>query len=193
MEFPTIQSQAKYILACDPARMGKDASGFIVLEKLKNSDVVYVKYIDTTNNTKLTETIGRILYLHSYFNFTKIYLDSTGMGSGLTDVLKEKLGNGVVEEIVFTRNSKAEMFFNLKILMQQGKLKIPNYITNNDTMCKKLYMQFLEIQQEYNSNSDIPKIFHTLNAHDDLVCALALACLYFKVGRGRRGYSIAGF
>ena len=107
--------------------------------------------------------------------------------------MKEKLSHGLVEGITFTKNSKSDMFHNLKLLMQQGKLKIPDYIQNPDTRCKKLFYQLLSIQQVFKGDSEIPNIRHEEGGHDDVVCALALACLFWRVGRPKsRGYHLGG-
>ena len=187
-----IQTKSKYVLGCDFGRVS-DETALVVIEQTpfsQGNDALFVVYIETHQNKPLTHAIGRIKYLDSKFHFKRIFLDATGMGTGPSDILKEELG-GRVEGINFTLNSKAEMFTNLKLLLQQGKLKIPtpdNSIPNT----KKLTYQLLSIQSEYTS-SGIPKLSHPDNTHDDSVCALALASLYFKPGRGTsKGYGLAG-
>jgi phage FluMu gp28-like protein len=188
----SIHSKSTYVLGLDLNRRGADETALVILEKPFTSDKVFVCYIETHNYSKLTEAIGRVLSLNALFEFSKIYLDSTGLGSGVCDVLKEKIPNGIVEEVIFTRKSKPEMFNNLKLLMQQGKLKFPNYLETENHQAKKLYFQFLSIQQEFTSDSEVPKIYHEDNTHDDIVCALALAALHFSPRRQiRRGYGLA--
>jgi hypothetical protein len=63
------------------------------------------------------------------------------------------------------------MYSNLKILMEAGKLKIPNH--------KKLILQLLDLRYEATSSGQL-KIHHSERGHDDLTDGLALACLYFK-------------
>lgn len=186
--------KSKYVLGADLNRRGADETAFVVLEQLPFGDTnIFVSYLETQNFSKLTETIGRILHLHSVFNFDKIYIDATGLGSGVCDVLKEKIGGGIVEEIIFTSKSKPEMFVNLQLLMQQGKMKIPDYIQMNNALAKKLYFQFLSILREYKGDSEVPRVYHEKGKHDDLVCSLALAALYFQPHKTRRkGYNISG-
>lgn len=188
----SIQNKSTYTLGIDIARRGVDQTAFVILEKPFTSDKYFVIFIQAVNFPNLTQTIGRVLNLHASFNFKKIYVDNTGLGAGVGDVLKEKLGGGIIEEVTFTRKSKPEMFYNLKLLMQQGKLKIPDYIQGNIDIAKKLYFQFLSIQQEFTGDSDIPRIYHRDNEHDDIICALALAALYFSPKHKSRGYFLAG-
>lgn len=179
-----------YVLGIDFSRMGADETGIIILEQLPDHDKIFISYLETIAKKPLNETIGRVLYLHSIFNFRKIICDVTGLGAGPVDVLKEKLG-GIVEGITFTAATKADMFYNLKLLLQQKKLIIPDYRASNKPAIKKLFYQFLSIRQEFGSNSSMPKFTHEDNTHDDLICALALACLFFRVGKKfRKGYGL---
>ena len=191
-----INSKSEYYLGVDPSRKGNDETAFVIIEQpafASEEDPIYVVYIETTQKTELTDTIGRVLHLNSIFDFKKIVIDETGLGSGVVDVLKEKIQGGIIEGVTFSRKSKAELFYSLKLLMQQSKIKFPNYLTNNNLNCKKLFYQFLSISQEFSSNSELPKIFHEDNAHDDIVCSLALAVWPFRPAKmHRRSLCIAG-
>ncbi len=182
--------KSTYICGVDVARQGKDETAIVVLEKLFDDDRhnVFVVYMETLNTPNLTHAIGRVQYLDKFYNFKKIICDETGIGAGLTDVLKSRL-KGKVEGIWYTAKSKAEMFNNLKILMSRakGKLYLPDYLTSNNPIVKKMYYQFLSIQQEFKEDTSIPKITHAEREHDDIVNAIALAASFFNVrGEGRR-------
>ena len=118
------------------------------------------------------------------------------MGAGVTDVVKGELG-GKVEGIWYTKKIKAEMFNNLKLLMMrpQGKLYIPNYMTMSNPIVKKMYFQFLSITQEFKDNdaTRTPTISHQQRTHDDIINAVALAALYFRLNNSRRSYPLKGF
>jgi phage FluMu gp28-like protein len=182
-----INYKSSYICGVDPNRRGKDETAIVVLEcpPFANPETaeLYVAFIETSNIQDLMQLVGKILYLHSLFNFQRIIIDETGLGSGLKDTLNERLGREKVEGFLFTRKSKPELFGNLQLLMQQGRLKFPNYETNNDERCKKLFFQFLSIQREWGESSALPQISHMDNTHDDVVAALALACWFFKTGK----------
>ena len=191
-----IHEKGTYVCGLDIARRGDDETAFVVLEVLPFENVavapIFVTYVETIQKQSLTYVIGRALALHSIFNFKKMFVDTTGLGAGVTDILTERLP-GIIEEFTFSRTSKSELFNNVKILMQQGRLKFPKYTEVPDANAKKLFYQFLSIQREYRGDSEIPRIYHDNGTHDDLVCSLALGCWYFKgTPRGRRGYTLAG-
>ena len=178
-----INYKSTYVCGIDLNRRGNDETAIVVIEQLPFSDVnspIFVSMVETKNTKSLVDVIGRVQYLHTLFNFKKIFIDTTGLGSGVTDVLKEKIRGGIVEEVMFTSRSKPEMFINLQLLLQRKRLKIPNYTKNNDENSRKLFFQLLSIDQEYRSDSNIPLITHQEKTHDDVVCALAMACLYYK-------------
>jgi phage FluMu gp28-like protein len=181
-----------FTMGVDFARFGKDASAIIVLEQPRDSDKVYIVYLEEIQKKPLTDVITRILYIQSMINCKKIYCDVTGLGAGPVDILKEKIG-GAVEGVTFTAQSKVDMFYNLKLLLQQKRLIIPDYTTVNKPLVKKLFYEFLSIKKEQKTDDKLPRITHEEGTHDDLVCALALACLFFRVGKKfRRSYGLAG-
>ena len=184
--------KAIYTLGIDPATSGNDEAGFVILQKKMTGDgqikVVYTHTIDKCNTIELTQFA---LYLHSKFNFDKIYPDVTGLGEGVGDMLVEELGN-IVEPIKFTQESKTEMFENLRLLMQEKKLIYSD-------LDRKLIKQLLSIKFEFTGqrssrieNVQKKRIFHDSREHDDLVCALALSALFFSRREmpTARGYTI---
>ena len=190
MILPTgeIHPKSTYICGVDPARMGVDETGIVILERPFQSSTVYVCHLETSQKQLLTATIGRVKYLDSKFNFKKIIVDETGLGSGVVDSLKEAI-KGRVEGIVFTINSKADIFTNLKLLLQRQILYLSNKA--NADIAKKLFFQLLSINREFTESGSM-KIFHEEGKHDDLVCALALAASYFKKGtQNKRKYGLA--
>jgi len=175
----------------DVARTGKDETAIVVIEQLSFSDDKFICFMEALNTPNLMQAVGRVAHLDRLFNFKKIIVDETGMGAGVTDLLKEKLG-GRVEGITFTNKSKGEMFNNLKIMMQNKVLYLPEFIDYPSPIRKKLYYQLLGINYEYSESGNI-KITHDERNHDDLVCALALAAMYFSVRKSsRKPYSLGG-
>lgn len=160
----TINKKWSYGMGVDFARMGQDESIFIPI--LNMGGGLKINDIIETKHKLLTDSIGRIINLDNDYNFTKILTDETGLGSGPTDVLREKFGYKV-EGMHFTVRSKMDMYSNLKKLMSQGLLKIPNH--------KKLIFQLLDLRYETMSNGDL-KLHHSDKGHDDYPDALALAC-----------------
>jgi len=158
-----------FTLGVDFARMGEDESVFTVVEESMEKDI-RVNFIDSTLHKPMTDAIGRIKVLDEKYTFQKIYLDETGMGAGPTDMLTEELGERV-EGLTFTVKSKQDLYSNLKKLMEQGRIKIPNN--------RKLLYQLADLRYEVMSSGDL-KIHHSERGHDDFADSLALSCWYFK-------------
>ena len=167
-----INRRYPYYLGVDFARLGQDKSVFIVA--FKEGGAVKVCDIVETEQKLLTDAIGRIILLDSNYDFVKILTDETGLGSGPTDVLREKFGYKV-EGMRFTVRSKMDMYSHLKSLMSQGKIKFPNH--------KKLIFQLMDLKYEVMSNGDI-KIHHSEKGHDDYPDALTLVCWACKEEEG---------
>jgi hypothetical protein len=184
--------KSTYICGVDCARTGKDETAIVVLEQLPFDNNIFLVHIETSHTPDLNMVVGRVKYLNQIFNFKRIMVDETGLGAGVCDMLKSNLGVKV-EGIWYTQKIKAEMFYNLKLLMTRptGKLFIPDYNSSNDPIVRKMYYQFLSIQQEFN-NSEVPKIFHEERSHDDIVNAVALAAYYWKVGQNKKKYHFLG-
>ncbi len=168
-ELGSYNPHSLFVLGNDFARFGEDSNVSIVVEQDRQG--MRVNWIEENNKLKLTETIGKIKIMNDKYNFTKIYLDETGLGAGPTDMLMEDLGSDKVEGMTFTIKSKQDMYSNLNKLFEQGKLKIPNH--------KKLIYQLVDLKREIMSSGDM-KIHHSDKGHDDYPDALALACWYFK-------------
>jgi hypothetical protein len=157
-------------LGNDIASEGEDESVFISLTDFDNK----LKCFDISNyeKNKPREVVGMNMELYKKYSYVKMCLDKTGSGEGPEDWLKEELGKigvseSVVEGIRFTVQSKMDMYSNLKKIMNQGKLVIPNH--------KKLIFQLRDLRFERTSSGTI-KIHHSENKHDDYPDALALAC-----------------
>jgi hypothetical protein len=165
-----------YYLSVDCARFGNDETVYMIgeTEAGVNNSMRIVKIISTSKKP-VTDIIGRVKELHSVFKFRAIFMDETGLGGGATDVLKasnlplQDL-NGDFAGITFTLKNKEEMYKNLKLLLEQSRIKYPD----ND----KLILQMSELQYEYSVSGGL-KIHHPSsgNIHDDFPDALALvAC-----------------
>ncbi len=168
-----------YVLGCDLARLGQDSSCYIIIEEGDPHKVVFIK--EVPKNT-MDEAIDYILYLHNKFKFKKIVLDQTGLGAGVADVLSKQLNftrnqtqtnynikvnsHDVVIGLTFTVKSKQDIFSNLKLLMEQGKLKFPDH--------KKLIFQLRDFRYETTPSGNL-KLHHSEGGNDDLVDALGCA------------------
>lgn len=182
--------KSTYVLGVDPARKGKDETGFVILEQLPFDENIFVVFVETSHTPDTRVIRDRVAQLDTIFNFKKIIVDETGLGS-IVDFIREVCGRKV-EGIWYTQKSKAEMFYNLKLLMTRpkGKLYIPDYLYQKKAILKKMYFQFLSITIEF-PNEDAtrtPKISHEEREHDDIVNAIALASSYFNIRQTKRNY-----
>lgn len=171
----------EYYLGVDFARMGQDSSVLILAERqYPDTQGVYIIGIYELKHKALTEIVGRIKALHKKFQFKRIYLDETGLGAGPTDFLKEDL-KITINPITFTQKNKEDLYSNLKLLMERGKLKYPNH--------DKLIYQLTDLRYEFSSNGML-KLHHSDNGHDDFPDSLALA-VWFTHGKVRYSPALA--
>ncbi|MFW5889684.1 MAG: hypothetical protein ACOCZ5_03210 [bacterium] len=173
-----IHPKSVYVAGVDIARLGEDSTAIIIIEQPYGDDNLYVVWIEEQRKKELTDTVGRIMYLHEKFNFKKIYIDCTGLGAGPVDFLSQgnRIGRGIVEGIRFASvgdNNKIDMYSNLNMLLKTKRLKIPNH--------KKLIFELQDLRYEISDSGRI-KIHHPegVKSHDDFPDSLALACLYWK-------------
>ena len=177
-----------YILGADLARMGQDSSVFLIIEEGDPHRVMFIK--ELKKNT-MDQAIDYIKYLHGKFRFKKIVCDSTGLGAGVVDVLAKEFNlnpktkqttynitpdlHDVVVGLTFTTKTKEDVFSNLNLLMEQGKIKFPNH--------KKLIFELKDFRYETTAAGNL-KLHHSEGGHDDFVDALACAAHGLRSSRG---------
>jgi len=193
-----INPKSTFILGLDVARQGLDQTAFVVLEQPPFDKNIFVVYVEALHTPDLKQVIGKTVYLDKFFNFKRVIVDETGMGSGVTDILKGQL-KGRVEGIWYTSKKKAEIFSNLRILMSRpnDKLYFPDYNTcdpHSAAIVKKMYFQFLTILSEYSDSTGLktPKIYHEKGKNDDIINALCLASMYFDVSGKKNKRPVIG-
>lgn len=114
--------------------------------------------------------------IHQTIHPKRFIVDATGVGEGPSDIMKSK---GLpVEAFKFSLTSKITIMNNLKILMQQNRLQIPNE--------KSLISQLEMFEYEASKNGGVmqPKLHAPEGEHDDEVDSLALMAygLSTKIG-----------
>jgi hypothetical protein len=124
-----------YIIGIDVARMGKDESTFEIFE-LKESGHLYQVENQITKKTTLPQTFEHIKQLHSLYDFSKIFIDSEGLGIGVFDWLMfdddtkwitEAIDNSeqIMSKDGKTRKLKKTLkYSHFKMLMETGKLHL---------------------------------------------------------------------
>jgi len=163
-----------YYLGVDQARHGTDETVYFVSKYRENEPIKAGVYFEATSKKPLTDVMGRVQALHNKFDFKRIYMDTTGLGAGPGDYLKEK--DLPIEQVEFTQRNKQDMYNNLKLLMEKKQIEIPDE--------QRLVWQLAEMQYVYSSNG-LMKIHHPdkANAHDDWPDALALSVKFMLGGQ----------
>jgi phage FluMu gp28-like protein len=177
----------EFYLGADIARLGSDRTVLIVIAVNKKTAEPVVWYWESIEKNTIDMAIIRIEQLHSVFDFRQMYVDETGCGSGVTDVLARKynpnritsnqLGDNYATNrgmlrrlkvigVTFTNSSKFDILSTLKLLFEQSHLKIP-YIP-------ELVQELKDFRYEVSKYGNI-LLHHPTGGYDDWVDALALA------------------
>lgn len=167
-ENPVEQTSNITYLGADLASSGADQSVYVSIDDDGN-----VFDIDYTNDEPMTDAMGRIKELDAYHSYNKIVIDSTSLGAGVVDKLKEDLG-AKVDGFKFTNPKKQDLYNTLKNELQEQNLSIEYIPNKSNRPSNKLVTQCLELERSYTSGGRL-KIEHPPNSHDDFSDAFALA------------------
>lgn len=163
---------SRIFLGVDLARHGDDRSVYTVMDSDFN-----VVSVDYANDESLTESIGRVKTLNNSYKFDKIAVDSTGLGGGVVDILKDDLNRTDVEGIKFTISSKEDLYNTLREHMEAGEVTFPSH----DMMEREL----MDMEREFTQQGR-QKIFHPEGGTDDFADALCLATYACDTGNVTR-------
>jgi len=164
---PVQQQSPITYLGADLAAQGADTSVYICIDDEGN-----VFNIEYKTDSPMTESIGRIKELDTFYDFSKIVIDSTGLGESVVDQLKEDIGRRV-EGFKFTSKKKQSLYNNLKNVLQDGEIQF-YFIKGKDKPENKMFRQCLDLTYSYTSSGKV-KIKHPSGGHDDYSDALSLA------------------
>ena len=207
----TPNADFEYDMGLDPAREGADEATFIISKH--NMRYVEHKTIEITNAQGFHKSDGTFLIeqtnnKYQIWNFMHIYVDETGMGGFLYDVMK-KQSNMPLVPVTFNKlldpkspiknNNKEAMYKNLKSLFErQRKLCIDKekgliapwipdiFIIPN---IPKLVTQLASLRYEFIGEK--LSVHHEDGGHDDWCDALALSLFRYAKSRSKSGYTIA--
>jgi hypothetical protein len=179
----------KYYLGLDVARSGQDSSVFTILQR-DGYDIFKIVRLEELKENTTDSAVDYAIMLNDIYKFDKIFIDNTGLGAGVQDYLSRKLNfnpykktispnykftiqqNDIVVGTTFTIKSKMDIFGNLKLMMEQGRVKMPDN--------EKLISQLMDFRYERMEGSENLKLHHSEGGFDDYVDSLALACQGFK-------------
>jgi len=124
-------------LGIDVARMGQDES--VLFSVAEKEGILFQIELQITTKTRLTETTEMIINAEKRHHFKRIFIDDGGLGVGVFDSLLEN--NLTKRKVIPINNSargldsnkeegrkkkllKEDLYNNLLVLMEQGKIKL---------------------------------------------------------------------
>ncbi len=154
----------RYILGVDIARLGQDSTAFVVVER-KATGERRVIWAETGSKMKTTDTASRIEEIVTNYPIDMTYLDITGVGAGVLDILGQKQVP-YIKGIGFTPSTKEQIYSALKVALEKHTMEL----NANDSAF--LY-QFTSYTAKYDVTGKL-RISKNDEMHDDLVDALSL-------------------
>ncbi len=126
---PKLEFEGEKILSCDIARYGNDQTVLSLLDKI--GETYYMRQVKAFEKQDTMATAGRIAILVNEFHFDSVVVDAVGMGAGVVDRLREQnfsveelnAGSKASDDEKFA-NRKAELYFELKRLFEEDRIKI---------------------------------------------------------------------
>lgn len=152
----TIEKGPIYLLGVDVARMGEDESTFEIFELTENGHL-YQRENQITKKTTLPQTFEHIKGLHTLYDFSKIFIDSGGLGVGVFDWLMHDDDTKFVTEAidnsqqVMSKDGKTRKlqkvlkYSHFKMMMETGKV----HLLTDDT----IFQSFKSVQYAYTKDN----------------------------------------
>ncbi|MCL4436152.1 MAG: terminase family protein [Thaumarchaeota archaeon] len=136
----------------------------------KRQDKLVVRRIWSAKGLSYTEATLKVAEMCKLLNAENLYVDQTGLGQPVVEHIKD-LGISV-DGLVLTDKRREELFTNLKLLLEQRKIILPD----NLELIKSLNC----IEYERTRVGGF-RFTHRQGTYDDLAFALALACWAVKM------------
>lgn len=172
----------RYFMGVDLARFGKDMTAVVVIGVKEGvEDPTFEMHgLYYRQKKPLNETIGWLLDLFDKWQPEKIFMDATGLGAGVFDVVVEKLGS-IVEDVKVSGRERIEMYMTVRRLLEEGKILLIND--------HKVLEHFLNYEIKYTSDGKI-RIIKKPDGHDDISDATVYAVYgaVITMGYGQRVY-----
>jgi len=175
---PEPDKENRWELGVDVASMGADRTVFTTVEVSQKGEH-YHRDTQKTSKQSTMNTVGKVIELERQYDYHRIKVDSTGLGTGPVDRLKEQAVGYKVAGINFgaqaarsTRertflNLKAEMYWNLRELFESESI----YMRHDNKLVDQLSKMRFEI-----TSGGKTKIIDPEGKSPDEADSLALAC-----------------
>ncbi|MCH8273324.1 MAG: hypothetical protein IH851_00845 [Armatimonadetes bacterium] len=165
-------ANGQVVLGVDWARYCDYTAVVAVRGTRERSEVIHT---DRWSGLRWAEVISKVKVCAESLNTSRLICDATGVGDPVTDELRDSLPGVPVEGFLCTRKSKVELIERLVWVLERGRLRLPSDV-----------MLLRELEHYEGSADESSGIRYAASAgfHDDLVCALAMACRGLPHGRG---------
>jgi len=172
----------------DVARMGNDYSVVTVVDL--DDDIFTVQRIDFYSKIELMQLVGWVKLIFDDEKPDKIMIDAIGVGAGVFDRLNE-MGLPVIAVNVAEKptkepdkflNKKSEMYWNLRKLFENGKIRLKK-IKNIERLMAELSAMKFDFQNGKLKVKDPDK-------SPDFADSLALACFGPTVSAQKLGAAV---
>jgi len=159
------QGHVRYVIGADIARTGLDETVLTVLA-IDAQDIVYVVETISEAQSNLVDVTGRLGDLCRKYPIDTVYVDETGLGSGVVDLARRQ--DLPVRGIVFTLTEKSIMYKTIRTLFEKHRIRIKEL--------GPLTTQLSVLKAEYTDEGKLKVRTEDKKVHDDYADSFALAC-----------------
>ena len=166
---PTVEV-GQVVLGIDWARCTDFTAAVAVRGTKEKCEVIHV---EAWNHLRWSEQVHRVAQLAKHLNARTMISDITGLGDPVTENLKKAAPNIAIQAFTFTRQSKMHIIDRLNWMFEHGAMRLPSN------------MDLLRQLENFEGHADEHGVKYeaATGYHDDLVCALAMACAALPHGR----------
>jgi hypothetical protein len=159
----TTAPHAEYYAGIDLGKLNDHTATAIIKHDQTTLKLVYIH--EYPLDTPYSHIIGATANANKRMQFQRLLIDQTGVGEPIQEELKNQ-DITAAEGITFTTQTKEKLLTNLKLTMEQNRLKLPYN--------RQLIEQINQQQYEYSKTGHLT-FTHPQGTHDDQLWALSLA------------------
>jgi len=171
----------KYYVGYDVARSGAGDNAVVIVvseRDYKGQTRIVVEHITVMKGKGLPYQVETVKNICMDWNEAPVLVDTTNpMGDSVYEFIEDKYPN--TEGLHYTTKNKRDMIDNLSILIQTGKILIPNKNDECDELIKEMRMFGAGRNRDGSIKYEAPQGFY-----DDHCNALGLACWLIKEESG---------
>jgi len=166
-----------YYLGVDTSGKGKDETVLMTIGVTEDG-ILYPVDVYTELTTDQTDLARKIQQLYRHFQYSNIYIDTTGIGDTLLDVCNNLDGELPTYGINF-KSDKQELYKNLARIFNE---RLINLSLLEDIHVEKLVDQLSYMEWQYGEYKDQEPKARSSTGHDDYPDSLALGAFGEQTG-----------